>query len=257
MKRTLVLLALLAPALAVHAADTALQAVPKTPVVYADNLTRSQLPVMFDTDRGAFALYEALQQSAETFIQVNGCKPVNGTFETYVDQDGIGDLTLTTPGSSLKLEVVKTEEDRFRGARFHTFTKTGLLSGLELNEIDGSYVFNAFNTIMTGSTDVTAQRDLFTSTVIKDFYRETITFNEESRDATLDWGLQVIHKLGFPVAKYWQRSYSWHDDGVEGKVKFVKDRIAGGSNCRIVVRSHGLGNSEIFSQKGIFKILPL
>lgn len=267
MKKTLFGMAIAIAATSAFAhteSDPLFGSAPAAPHIYSDNLTRSQLPTLFKTDRGAFTLLEALQQVGETYVQVNGCPTkLKGTVDLFVGADGTGDVVLTTSGSSLRLDTSETADDKFRGNKYEVVGKSGTINGLAVNDFDGDFTYNALGTIMTGKANMfvptadPSSPDRFSSVVIKDFYKEQLAINEELRDFTLDWGLQVVSKKGYPVSKWWQTSHSVHDDGIEGRTKFQKIRIAGGSSCKIVINTHGLDNSEIFWQKGSFKIVPV
>jgi len=93
--------------------------------------------------------------------------------------------------------------------------------------------------------------DIYSGQVIKDFYRgNNVNTSDPLYYDIFDWGLQSVSKLNYPVNKWWQRSASHRDDGVVGRLVWVKDRLVGASSCRITIDTTGYDNLNYFWQGG-------
>jgi hypothetical protein len=236
---------------------------PSVPKLYTDGLTRLQVPNLTKPERAIFSAYEAIQQVGEAYVQANGCpvSPLKGSVDAFSDQNGTGDVTVVTAGGELKVDVTRVAFDSFRGDTWRVKAASGKLAKTNFTGLLGTYTFNRSGSIMTGDALVSVPNpqasgvaDLFTARVIKDFYIYKAPYQDVVRDFTLDWGLQVILKKGYPASKYWQRSWSLKDDGIEGKTVFQKIRIAGGSTCKITIHTSGFNNPEEFNEQGSFSI---
>jgi hypothetical protein len=237
---------------------------PAIPQIYSDGLVRVQVANLFINERAAVSLYEAIQQAGEAYVQANGCQAISGQLTTYADNSGNGDATLVTAGNTIKFLVSRVASDPFRGDKYQVTATSGGIGGTPLSGILAKYRFNKNSTIMDGDFVVNVPNpsapnapDLFTGSVIKDFFLFPMTIDGIERNVVLDWGLQALTKKTYPIAKYWQRSRMIREDGIEGSVKMQKTRLAGGPACRVVVNSHGSGNSDYFYQFGTVSIGPV
>jgi hypothetical protein len=243
---------------------------PPIPSIYSDGLTRLQLPNLSVPERAAFSQIEAAQQLAETYVQANGCITTTAGVDLYAARSGVGDMTITTPGGSIKLAVSQTAVDNFRGDQYTVASELGFISGLKFTGVLAKFNFNKPGSIMEGSAVASVTNpqaptipDVFKARIIKDFF----AFNQlypvsrggdgNIRTFYLDWGLGVLNKKDYPVAKWFQRSWSLRDDGVPGRIVFQKTRIAGGSACRIQVSTSGFNNYDNVNQQGFLKIYPV
>lgn len=238
---------------------------PVVPDLYTDGLTRLQVPNLTKPERSAFSQMEMIQQLAEAAIQANGCPttPIVAGLDIYSNSLGTGDSTITSSGGELTLQARRTAADSFRGDRY-TVAGSGKLQKTSLVGALGTYRFNKTGSIMEGDSVVNVPNptasnspDIFTGRVIKDFFIYKQQYEGVLRDFTLDWGLQVINKQGYPVSKYWQRSWSLKDDGIEGKTVFKKVRIAGGIPCSITIKTAGYNNPEQFNEQGSLTVAPV
>lgn len=263
MKKLLLTVGLLAFAFSTNAANL-FGPTPEVPKLYTDGLTRLQVPNLTKPERAAFSIMEALQQVGETYVQANGCSALSGDVDVYSDANGSGDATVTTAGGELTVNVARTASDSFRGDRYTVTAANGKLKKTGFVGLLGNYRFNKSGSIMEGDAVVSVPNptasgspDVFTARVIKDFFIYKQPYQGVVRDFTLDWGLQVINKKGYPVSKYFQRSWSVKDDGIEGVTKFKKVRIAGGTACGIEIAVSGYNNNEQFNEQGTFSIYPV
>jgi hypothetical protein len=95
--------------------------------------------------------------------------------------------------------------------------------------------------------------DPLSGTVIKDFYKRTIS----GIPFIFDWGLQSVSKNLVPQDKWWQRSIAWRSDGVFGRTNFRKDRLYSGKNggaCTIDILMTGTNDADFFGQEGTLVI---
>jgi hypothetical protein len=236
---------------------------PAIPSIYADGLTRLQLPNLTSAEKAAYSQMEALQQLGEVYVQAYGCpaSPISGGVDVYSDDQGTGDATLWTPGGALKMYTSRTAFDSFRGSVQTVKMSSGTLNARNFVGLVGNYRFNKPGSIMEGDAVMSVPNsqaggtaDVFTGKVIKDFFGYLGKYEDSPRLFILDWGLQVVNKKGYPVSKWYQHSWSIRDDGVEGNTVFEKVRIAGGIPCSITVSTNGLNNTEQFNEQGTFSI---
>jgi hypothetical protein len=237
---------------------------PAIPSIYSDGLTRLQVPNLTKAERTAFSQMEALQQLGEVYVQANGCSAVSGEVDVYSNSLGTGDLSVITAGGALTMIARESAFDSFRGSAVSVRAASGLIKNVNFSGVAGTYRFNKSGSIMEGDAAITVPNptanntpDNFTARVIKDFFVYKQVYQGVPRDFTLDWGLQVINKKGYPVSKWFQRSWSVKDNGIEGRTKFRKVRIAGGLACAITVDVKGYNNNEQFNEQGTFTIAPV
>ncbi len=88
--------------------------------------------------------------------------------------------------------------------------------------------------------------------VIKDFNLVTDTSTE--LPYIVDWGVQSLSILNYPIQQYWQRSKVIRDDSLAGRTVFVKDRTTGPTSCRIVIDTQDYNNQDFFLQSGTLTI---
>jgi hypothetical protein len=225
-----------------------------------------------DAERAGYALAEGIMQMAEaTILAKASCSAAAGTYD-IVELFASGDVhdpeantaTVLSPGGSFTLEADLDPIDSFRGQTMKiTSVDPGKLAGTGLKEFANAVSWNAAGTMMVAEGSVKAKGvnnlyDLFQLKIIKDFYRDNVALSgAKSRDQVpviYDWGLQSVSKLGYPLNKYWQRSKSLRDDGIQGYTHFVKDRLVGSSACRIELLTEGSNNADFFQQTGTLKI---
>jgi hypothetical protein len=234
---------------------------PAIPQIYKDGLLRVQVANPTPVERAAFSLYEAALQVAEALVQTSGCNtPIWVALDTFTDSTGAGDMFF----NGRQLFVTRIANDTFRGDKYRVTGVDAQVMGVPIKAVVGNYSFNLRGTIMEGDwianvSNPTAPTvpDVFTGKVIKDFFLYNMDVNGVPRDVVLDWGLQVIDKKGFPASKYWQRSRTIREDGVEGETIFQKTRIAGGPVCSITIATHGNNNPDYFYQQGYLTIKPV
>jgi hypothetical protein len=225
-----------------------------------------------DAERAGYSLAEGIMQMAEaTVLAKASCSAAAGTYD-IVELFASGDAhdpeanttTVLSPGGSFTLEADLDPNDAFRGQTMTiTSVDPGKLAGTGLKEFSNAVSWNAAGTMMVAEGSVKAKGasnlyDLFQLKIIKDFYRDSVALSSGNIRAQVpviyDWGLQSVSKLGYPLNKYWQRSKSLRDDGIEGYTHFVKDRLVGSGPCRIELLTTGSNNADFFQQSGTLTI---
>lgn len=239
---------------------------PMAPDNYANGPTS---PLLTDTgifvsERAAYALFEGALQQAETVIAATSCSNSLGTFDIFIYADGTVNnpafnfVTVDSPASTFTLGANISVNNSFRGQTM-TISQTGIgaLKRVPLINYRGNATYNAQSSIMVINSvsivkGINGLPDTYQGQVIKDFYRATD--NNTGLPYILDWGLQSLSKLAYPVQQYWQRSKSLRDDGVIGRTVFVKDRLIGPNSCRIIIDTSGYNNADYFWQNGTLTI---
>ena len=236
---------------------------PGAPAIY-DNGPASPLlnmTNMRDTERTAFALYEALMQATEALVYVKGCTPFSVPVEAFSDGSnnvGFNFLEVQTfggvrlqatlqppvPGFGQNIDVVQAPAN-------------GVLNNVAVDSLRGRYTYNHLSNLMVGertAVRVAGQNgrpDQFYSAVIKDFYHgNTFSSDPGSFFEIFDYGLQSVSKSGFPVNKWWQKSKAVRDNGQQGCTVFQKDRLVGAGACRITLSTVGYSQPGLFWQDG-------
>jgi hypothetical protein len=231
---------------------------PQSPLVASTDLS--------DAERAAYGLYEGIMQIAEAKIHATSCTSAASTSTISVFSDGsLGDTSqnfadVISFGGTLSLVADLQDKVDFRGQKINVDqVGPGALAGTAVADYDGHVKYNVPNNMMYGSAKVDVRgingfMDRYQSKVIKDFNRgSTNPFDPEYYNI-YDWGLQSLHKLKFPVNKYWQRSKAHRDNGTPARTVFVKDRLVGSSKCRIVIDTTGFNNEDFFQQTGTLVI---
>lgn len=216
-------------------------------------------------ERGAFALLEGIMQLAEARIAATNCSLSSGTYDIAVYSDGSVNSPnynyafINSPGSRpITLTATLKPWDSFWGQQVTINQIPG--GGLKQVPITNYYAqgtYNAMGTIMEMNSSVNVKGingrlEALKGKVIKDFNR--ITDELTGLPYILDWGVQSIAKLDFPLQQYWQRSKVIRDDGGPGITVFVKDRIVGPNSCRIVIDTQNYNNHDFFYQTGTLNI---
>jgi len=213
---------------------------------------------MSEHERIAFSLLEAAMQVAEAKIHATSCGTVaaEGTFPLNVLSDTSADiynLSITSLGGAYALVANPLPIVPQPGGQKIDITDTGVgtFNGRPVGIFRGRATYNDANNILfqRGAVSVIGNNgspDRYQSKVIKDFYQGTQGANQYE---IFDWGLQVLLKKTYPVNKYWQRSKAHRSDGTNGRTVFVKDRLVGGSKCRILINVAGLNDGFEFLQQ--------
>ncbi len=262
--------------------------VPTPPAVPAMYEQGPQYPLLNTTnlsvsEKTAFALFEGVMQLTEAKIHATSCQ--NANFELAVYADGrLG--TTPTEFNSIKVTGANgSQAPQFElragvgpdvvGRGQHIYVSlfnngVNTLGSTKIGNFAADYVYNNVkNMMVTNSATMTVvgingTPDTYTGNVIKDFYHGSTVSTDREYYNIYDWGLQSVSKLGYPVNKWWQRSKTHRDDGVEGRTVWVKDRLVGSTECRITLDTSGYNNQSIFWQGGaigagtlkIEKVLP-
>ncbi len=219
-----------------------------------------------DAERAAYGLYEGIMQIAEAKIHATSCTSAASTSTISVFADGSLEDTsqnfvdVISAGGALTLVADLQDKVSFRGQKINIDQSgAGSLAGTPVANYDGHVKYNVPNNMLYGTAKVDVRgingfMDRYQSKVIKDFNRGSLDQSNPDFYNIFDWGLQSLHKLKFPVNKYWQRSKSHRDNGTIGRTVFVKDRLVGSSKCRIVIDTTGSNNEDFFSQTGTLVI---
>jgi hypothetical protein len=247
-------------AMVVVGVSNAYAAPPDVPAGYA---TGPLSPVTNTTklsvhERAAFAMIEALLQMTEGKIHADGCTPtaVGIPADVYSDALGLHEAELGTFGNKVNL-VATVLPAIFRGQQINTnqVPAVGAIAGTPVGNFASAMFFNAANNMMVGQMRVDVMGangalNQFTGLVIKDFYMGKAPLDH----VVIDWGLQSLSKLGYPVEKYWQRSQTRRSDGGIGRTVFVKDRLVGNTKCRITIDLSGTNAPDLFWETGTLSI---
>jgi hypothetical protein len=239
---------------------------PQAPLLNTTNLSASE--------RTAFALYEGVFKVTEAKVHATSCAAATFDIQVYAD----GSLGSNTPqnGPNSIYNQVKVTGSGGSGAPQFTLNadvkaaqvgkgqhiqvslaNPGFLGTTKVTQFNALYAFNNVNNMLVtnnltiGVVGINGGiPDVYTGNLIKDFYHGATDPNLPEYYNIYDWGLQSISKLGYPVNKWWQRSKTHRDDGVQGRTVWVKDRLVGASSCRIVIDTNGYNNQNIFWQGG-------
>ena len=241
---------------------------PSTPSTLYDNGPISPLfanPGLSDAEKVAFALFESIMQIAEAKIHATSCIASTGSSEIEIFTDGLEQspsfnfIEVISLGGSIYLEA-DINPQNFRGYKIPVDQNgLGALAGTIVLNYSGKVTFSSFENIMYGRSrvDVIGINGLpngYHSRVIRDFYRGSTDSQNYAYYTILDWGLQSLHKEGYPINKYWQRSKSQRNNGINGRTVFVKDRLVGATSCRIKIDTEGYNNLDFFFQEGTLTI---
>lgn len=250
---------------------------PAPPSIYATGPTA---PLLNTTDltaseKSAFALLEGVMQVTEAQIHATTCAPASYAIEIYADGsvnneaanpefnqvqvlDGNGSMA---PQFSLVANVLPAVTGRGQQVQVSLFG-SGTLGPAPytsaITSYNATYVYNNVNNLLVSNNSTTSLvginggiPDIYSGQVIKDFYRgDNVNSSDPLYYDIIDWGLQSVSKLNYPVNKWWQRSTSHRDDGVVGRLVWVKDRLVGASSCRITIDTNGYDNLNYFWQGG-------
>ncbi len=238
---------------------------PSAPSIYNNGPASPLLNMtnMRDTERTAFALYEALMQATEALVYVKGCTPFTAPVEAFSDANSFNFLEVQTFGG-VKLEANLQAPVPGFGQNIDVvqLPASGVLNNVAVDSLRGRYTYNHLSNLMVGertAVRVAGQNgrpDQFYSAVIKDFYHGN-TFGDGNFFEIFDYGLQSVSKSGFPVNKWWQKSKAVRDNGQQGCTVFQKDRLVGTGACRITLSTVGYSQPGLFWQNGDLKVSPV
>ncbi|MGD0961256.1 MAG: hypothetical protein ABSB19_15725 [Methylomonas sp.] len=234
---------------------------PAAPGIYANGPASPNLLVtvvaLSDAERTAFALFEGVMQVVEAQIHATTCTPLSYSVSIYADgslNNPTNNLIdIVTVGSNVPefgLVANVQPESIGRGKQIAvSLAQVGSFNGTAIRSFSSNYVYNNFDNILVGNFATTnliginGLPDTYTGDVIKDFYMGNVTdpTNPDYYNV-IDWGVQSVSKLGYPVDKWWQRSKTHRDDGDNGRTTFVKDRLVGVTLCRITIDTTGLND---------------
>jgi hypothetical protein len=238
------------------AASAQLAEAPAAPTMYASGPTSPNLTTvsLSEAERSAYALYEGVLQVVEAQIHASSCAPNTYNISIYADgalnSPSTNYVNVMAAGSStveFGLTASVQPESVSRGQQINVSSVSGgAFNGSLISSFGSTYVYNNIDNLLVGNNAQTILRginglpDTYTGDVIKDFYMGNVTdpTNPDYYNI-IDWGLQAVSKLGYPVEKWWQRSKSHRDDGTNGRTTFVKDRLVGATSCRISIDTTG------------------
>lgn len=217
-----------------------------------------------DAERAAYALYEAILKIAQAKINATSCGSSVGEYEVEVftnglvesDPDRLNFATVTSMAGEFRLDARMKEKVAYRGQKvFVAQVGAGELDGNAVGTYTGVSTYNEFNNmvLVDGSANIkgiTGHFSNYRSSMIKNY------FHGDGAEAyfVFGWGNESLHKLGYPVSKYWDRSKSGPSNGEIGRTLFVKDRLVGPTSCRIIVDTDGYNNEDFFWQNGFLVI---
>lgn len=244
-------------ALSTSAGATTLVQAPAVPSIYSSGPEQPVLTsvALSEAERAAYALYEGVLQIAEAKIHATNCAPESFNINVYAD-GSLNDPTYNYVnvfafGSStqeFKLAAAVQPESPNRGQQIivSLVGSGNTFNGTKINAYSSTLVYNNLDNLLVANNatisinGVNGLPDIYSGTVIKDFYMGNVTdpTNPDYYNI-IDWGLQSVSKLGYPVEKWWQRSKSHRNDGTGARTVFVKDRLVGASQCRITIDTTG------------------
>ncbi len=181
------------------------------------------VPDLKTPEKAAFVVAESLLSAFAALIEAYDCANFlmpggtgyyNIKVETEYDGSGYGVLDL------LEMYVHKTDSSN-KGDLWEV-TGDGTIAGWEVDNYIASYGFDKAGSILWGSADMWIHNDLFDQHIIKDFWDA----GEVSEKIVEDDGLEVITKLRYPRAKWYQYSYYERDNGSDGVIQWTKTQIA-------------------------------
>lgn len=232
---------------------------------------------MFERERAAFSIMEALLQMTEAKIHADGyCAPISGTevpvtvysFTSNNAADTIHFGEMGPQGNKVRVEAeIQPADDRgqqFDVEQINTVPQwmnpvaLGYIDGTLIKKFMGTYLYNYQNNMMVGTMKVRVLGqnntfDRYLGSVIKDFYKgEDNKYNDDFK--IFDWGLQSLSKLGYPTEKYWQRSKVKRVNGSFARTVFVKDRLVGETICRITIDTGGGNTKSLYDQDGFLTV---
>jgi hypothetical protein len=241
---------------------------PMAPYIYDDGPANPILNMtnMREVEKVAYSLGEALMQTTEAYVYVNGCKEFTRPVEIYsAPEFNDNDLTV---GETLGmvLEATITPEVIHFGQQIDValdLMYPAFLNGYPVDDVTGRYRYNLTNNLMVNKNTIIklkGQRggiDKYLSTVIKDFYHGGTFDDSNDYYVMYDWGLQSLSKSGYPVNKWWQKSKSVRDNGVAACFVLQKDRLVGAGKCRITLATTGFSQPGLFWQDGSLTVEPV
>lgn len=242
---------------------------PRVPGIFYDNGPLSPLLAQIDlspAEKAAYALYEGIMLVAEAKIHATSCSSAIDTYDVTIFTDGTQNnrpfnfVDVFSFGGSFTLSANLYQPIAFRGQKIKIHQDgSGLLADTVVSGLNMSAIYNEPSNMMVqyGYLNVkgaNGRLNRYKSTTIKDFIRGSPDSNDYDYYTILDWGLGTVHKLGYPVNKFWQRSKSRRSDGDPARTVYVKDRLVGTSACRITIDTMGENNQDIFWQEGAMTI---
>jgi hypothetical protein len=246
---------------------------PSAPSTLYDNGPISPLfadPGLSDPEKVAFTLFESIMQIAEAKIHATSCNASAGSSEIEIFTDGSEEnpsfnfIEVISLGGSIHLEA-NISPHKFYGYMIRIDQNgRGSLAGTIVLNYNGKATFSSFENIMYSRSlvnviGINGLPGRYDSRVIRDFYRGSTDSQNNAFYIVFDWGLQALHKEGYPINKYWQRSKTQRNNGISGRTVFVKDRLVGTSPCRIKIATEGYNDLDFFFQEGtvtIEKVTP-
>jgi len=209
-------------------------------------------------DRGAICLVESalsLVASKEHFTP--GCTTKSYALSVESDYFGQGVATLDDKNANgvvnLKNTVIESGNKPSRGAKCEVGAE-GTLFGTTVADYIGQHAWARYNQFFIDSADFKLNGVPYDEHSIKDFYGRVLATDEQYAGGPwiFDWGLEVVTKLGYPVSKWSEQSWYHKWDGVDGKVKVIKQDVA--TNCKITFVASPYQAGDGITINGVVKV---
>ncbi|MFI3155201.1 MAG: hypothetical protein QX199_03505 [Methylococcaceae bacterium] len=241
--------ALAAPAPTPHPAATALDS-----VATAERLSR--YPTFEDSERAGLALVESSLSLIAARTQINSifCGPATYSLNVSAFRtEGTAAIDHGVGNGGADLHAVLIE-DKLSGAQVNVDALPGsLLKSSALSEYVGDHQWSNLNNIFVDRASFTILHPQNGAPIhydehsIKDYFKRVVTVSGVPQSWEFDWGLEVISKLGFPVAKWTELSWYRQWDGNDGYLRVTKQLLTPGSTgaqCAITYNATGTNNGE-------------
>ena len=178
------------------------------------------------TEQAGWAGLESGLSLAAADIADKGCPMGFHTLDVVIEADGSGVIKL---GCLLNLNIVKTASST-KGNLFRV-TGGGIFRSTTVTNFIANYGFDRDGAMMWGKADMVFDgHSPYDEHIIKDFYlvdpkHYDLTKPEWHADVK-DEGLELITKLDYPRAKWFQKSYHKRPNGGDGAISVTKYQIA-------------------------------
>lgn len=211
-------------------------------------------------DRGAICLVESalsLVASKEHFSPGCTAKSYALNVESNYFGDGFAALDDKNANGVVNLtnKVSENGNSPSRGAKCDV-RATGSLFGTTLTDYVGQHAWARYNQFFIDGADFRLNGVPYDEHSIKDFYGRALDLQTGEQYAggpwIFDWGLEVVTKLGYPVSKWSEQSWYHKWDGVDGKVKVIKQDV--GTNCTITYVARPYQQGDGITINGFVKV---
>ena len=180
-------------------------------------------------ERYAYSLIEAMLSLVAMNVEHTGKCSGSYNANVRVSQNGsfavanIDDVDMTATDAGDVFSATKGTKIVVRGA--------GELGDVDVSGLEVTSAYDFYGTMAYMDGDAVLDGDAFDEHVIKDFWEvdaitDPVPPPGTSDHIVLDYGYELITKLGYPRAKWDQTSYLWRSNGGNGYILIEKHIIA-------------------------------